>query len=98
MAAEGQIPKKEGLRMWRTDEHNGAFMKGGRGKCCGRVCLCSLVLVLVILISVITAFLRKLEPFFLFIIIYRDVFFSVTNDFYFYFLFYSLDKTTRCYF
>lgn len=59
MAAEGQIPKKEGLRMWRTDEHTGAFMKGGRGRCCGRVCCCSLILVLVILVSVVTAFLRE---------------------------------------
>jgi hypothetical protein len=59
MAAEGQIPKKEGLRMWRTDEHAGALMRGGRGKCCLRVCGCSIVLILVILVSVIAAFLRK---------------------------------------
>ena len=37
MAAEGQIPKKEGLRMWRADEHAGALTRGGKGRACGRI-------------------------------------------------------------
>ncbi|EGG12700.1 uncharacterized protein MELLADRAFT_76315 [Melampsora larici-populina 98AG31] len=28
MAAEGAIPEKAGLRMWRSDEHSGAFLRG----------------------------------------------------------------------
>ena len=59
MAAEGQIPKKEGLRMWRSDEHAGALMKGGRGRCCGRVCCCSIILVIVLLVSIIASFFRQ---------------------------------------
>lgn len=59
MAAEGQIPKKEGLRMWRSDEHAGALMKGGRLRCCGRVCCCSIILVILILVSIVAAFLRE---------------------------------------
>lgn len=59
MAAEGQIPKKEGLRMWRSDEHAGALLKGGRGRCCGRVCGCSIILVLVIVVGVIASFFRE---------------------------------------
>lgn len=58
MAAEGQIPKNAGLKMFRTDEHKGALMKGGRAKCCLRVCGCSLLLALIIVVSAIAAFLR----------------------------------------
>jgi hypothetical protein len=59
MAAEGQIPKKEGLRMWRSDEHAGALMKGGRGRCCGRVCGCSIILILIIFVSIVASFFRE---------------------------------------
>ncbi|KAL8292947.1 hypothetical protein RQP46_000641 [Phenoliferia psychrophenolica] len=58
MAAEGQIPKKEGLRMWRADEHAGALTRGGRGRACGRICCCSIILVLIILVSIIASFLH----------------------------------------
>ena len=45
--------------MWRSDEHKGAFTKGGRGRCCGRVCCCAIILVLIILISIVAAFFCK---------------------------------------
>lgn len=45
--------------MWRSDEHAGALMKGGKGRCCGRVCGCSIILVLIILVSIIASFFRE---------------------------------------
>ncbi|CEQ39921.1 SPOSA6832_01480, partial [Sporobolomyces salmonicolor] len=53
MAAEGQIPKKEGLRMWRKDEHAGALTRGGRARCCGRVLCCTIILVILIIVGIV---------------------------------------------
>ena len=58
MAAEGQIPKKEGLRMYRKDEHAGALTRGGRARCCGRVLCCTIMLVILILVGIVAAFFR----------------------------------------
>lgn len=58
MAAEGQIPKKEGLRMYRKDEHAGALTRGGRARCCGRVVCCTIMLVILILVGIVAAFFR----------------------------------------
>ncbi|KAK4705342.1 hypothetical protein P7C70_g853, partial [Phenoliferia sp. Uapishka_3] len=62
MAAEGQIPKKEGLRMWRADEHAGALTRGGKGRACGRICCCSIILVIIILVSIVASFLLWTRP------------------------------------
>ncbi|KAM0754026.1 hypothetical protein T439DRAFT_169808 [Meredithblackwellia eburnea MCA 4105] len=62
MVAEGQIPKKEGLKMYRADEHAGALFRGGKARCCGRVCVCSIILVLVILVSIVASFLLWTRP------------------------------------
>ncbi|KAM0792277.1 hypothetical protein ACM66B_004968 [Microbotryomycetes sp. NB124-2] len=62
MAAEGQIPKKEGLRLWRMDEHKGTFTRGGRGRCCGRVCCCALILALIVIVSIFAAFFLWVKP------------------------------------
>lgn len=58
LAAEGQIPKKEGLRMFRKDEHAGALTRGGRMRCCGRVFCCSIMLIVLILVGIVAAFFR----------------------------------------
>lgn len=34
--------------MWRNEEHKGSFTRGGRGKCFGRCCCCTLVIALLI--------------------------------------------------
>lgn len=60
LAAEGQIPKKEGLRMFRKDEHAGALTRGGRVRCCGRVFCCSVMLIILILVAIVAAFFREL--------------------------------------
>ncbi|KAK4058902.1 hypothetical protein OIO90_000348 [Microbotryomycetes sp. JL221] len=62
MAAEGQIPKKEGLRLWRIDEHKGTFTRGGRGRCCGRVCCCALILALIVIVGIFAAFFLWVKP------------------------------------
>ncbi|GAA5888040.1 hypothetical protein JCM6882_000259 [Rhodosporidiobolus microsporus] len=62
MAAEGQIPKKEGLRMWRKDEHAGAMTRGGRARCCGRVFCCFLILAVLILVGIVAAFFLWVKP------------------------------------
>lgn len=59
MAAEGQIPKKEGLRMWRSDEHRGTMLKGGRGRCCGRVCCCTIIIAIILIVGIVASFFRK---------------------------------------
>ncbi|GAA5868279.1 hypothetical protein JCM1840_005623 [Sporobolomyces johnsonii] len=62
MAAEGQIPKKEGLRMWRKDEHAGALTRGGRARCCGRVLCCTIILVILIIVGIVAAFFLWVRP------------------------------------
>ncbi|GAA6026994.1 hypothetical protein JCM8097_006024 [Rhodosporidiobolus ruineniae] len=62
MAAEGQIPKKEGLRMWRKDEHAGALTRGGRARCCGRVFCCTIFLAVLIVIAIVAAFFLWVKP------------------------------------
>ncbi|GAA5825462.1 hypothetical protein JCM10212_004838, partial [Sporobolomyces blumeae] len=62
MAAEGQIPKKEGLRMYRKDEHAGALTRGGRARCCGRVVCCTLMLVVLIVVGIVAAFFLWVKP------------------------------------
>ncbi|BGP22877.1 hypothetical protein JCM10295v2_001768 [Rhodotorula toruloides] len=62
LAAEGQIPKKEGLRMFRKDEHAGALTRGGRARCCGRVLCCSIMLIILILVGIVAAFFLWVRP------------------------------------
>ncbi|GJN88490.1 hypothetical protein Rhopal_001456-T1 [Rhodotorula paludigena] len=62
LAAEGSIPKKEGLRMFRKDEHAGALTRGGRARCCGRVFCCTLILVILILVGIVAAFFLWVKP------------------------------------
>ncbi|KAI8461524.1 hypothetical protein BY996DRAFT_8404662 [Phakopsora pachyrhizi] len=62
MAAEGAIPEKAGLRMWRSDEHSGAFTRGGKGKCCGRCCCCTTIVIAVIIVGIIAGFLLWFRP------------------------------------
>ncbi|GAA5871667.1 hypothetical protein JCM3774_003012 [Rhodotorula dairenensis] len=62
LAAEGQIPKKEGLRMFRKDEHAGALTRGGRMRCFGRVFCCSFMLILLILVGIVAAFFLWVKP------------------------------------
>ncbi|KDE08120.1 hypothetical protein MVLG_01601 [Microbotryum lychnidis-dioicae p1A1 Lamole] len=62
MAAEGQIPKKEGLRQWRTDEHKGTFTRGGKGRACCRVVCCIVLMFIIILVGVVTSFLLWTRP------------------------------------
>jgi len=61
MAAEGQIPKKDGLRLWRSEEHRGAMLKGGRAKCCGRWCCCLIIIVILLFVGIVASFFRKSE-------------------------------------
>jgi hypothetical protein len=56
-AAEGKIPKKEGLKMWRSDEHHGTFTAGGKRRTCMRCCCCTIVLALIIIVGVVASFL-----------------------------------------
>ena len=58
MAAEGQIPKKVGLKMYRKDEHAGALTRGGKARCCGRVVCCTIILVVLIIVGIVAAFFR----------------------------------------
>ncbi|GAA6006391.1 hypothetical protein JCM11491_004938 [Sporobolomyces phaffii] len=62
MAAEGQIPKKVGLKMYRKDEHAGALTRGGRARCCGRVVCCTLMLVVLIIVGIVAAFFLWVKP------------------------------------
>ncbi|GAA5835254.1 hypothetical protein JCM9279_004486 [Rhodotorula babjevae] len=62
LAAEGSIPKKEGLRMFRKDEHAGALTRGGRARCCGRVFCCTLILAILILVGIVAAFFLWVKP------------------------------------
>lgn len=56
-AAEGKIPKKEGLKMWRKDEHHGVFTRGGRGKTCLRCCGCTVIFAFILIVGIVAAFL-----------------------------------------
>lgn len=62
MAAEGQIPKKVGLKMYRKDEHAGALTRGGKARCCGRVVCCTIILVVLIIVSIVAAFFLWVKP------------------------------------
>ncbi|GAA5989393.1 hypothetical protein JCM10908_001289 [Rhodotorula pacifica] len=62
LAAEGQIKKKEGLRIFRKDEHAGALTRGGRARCCGRVFCCSVMLIVLILVGIVAAFFLWVKP------------------------------------
>lgn len=56
-AAEGNMPKKEALRIWRKDEHAGVFTAGGRRRTCMRCCCCTIIFALILVIGVVAAFL-----------------------------------------
>lgn len=56
-AAEGKIPKKEGLKMWRSDEHHGTFTRGGRAKTCLRCTCCTVICAFILIVGVCAAFL-----------------------------------------
>jgi len=56
-AAEGKIPKKEGLKMWRSDEHHGVFTAGGRRRAAMRCCCCTLIFAVILIVGIIAAFM-----------------------------------------
>jgi len=56
-AAEGKIPKKEGLKMWRSDEHHGTFTRGGKRKTCLRCCGCTILFTFILIVGIVAAFL-----------------------------------------
>lgn len=56
-AIEGQIPKKEGLKMWRADEHTGVFTAGGKGRAAMRCCCCTLIFAVILIVGIVAAFL-----------------------------------------
>lgn len=62
MAAEGVIPEKAGLRMWRSDEHSGAFTRGGKSRSCGRCCGCASIIILLTVLGIIAGFLLWVRP------------------------------------
>lgn len=62
MAAEGQIPKEVGLKMYRKDEHAGALTRGGKARCCGRVLCCTIMLVVLIIVGIVAAFFLWVKP------------------------------------
>ncbi|KAL7007024.1 hypothetical protein EMMF5_003250 [Cystobasidiomycetes sp. EMM_F5] len=61
-AAEGKIPKKEGLKMWRSDEHHGTFTRGGRAKTCLRCTCCTVICAFILIVGVCAAFLLWVRP------------------------------------
>ena len=56
-AAEGKIPKKEGLKMWRSDEHHGTFTQGGKRRTCIRCCCCTIIFAIILVAGIVAAFL-----------------------------------------
>ena len=56
-AAEGKIPKKEGLKMWRSDEHHGTFTQGGKRRTCVRCCCCTIIFAIILVAGIVAAFL-----------------------------------------
>jgi len=57
MAAAGEIPRKAGLRMWRSEEHEGTFTRGGRKRACGRCCCCTIIVAILVILGIVAAFL-----------------------------------------
>ncbi|KAH9454142.1 hypothetical protein Pst134EA_013229 [Puccinia striiformis f. sp. tritici] len=62
MAAEGAIPEKAGLRMWRSDEHSGAFTRGGKSQSCRRCCCCTLIVIILLIVGIVAGFLLWVRP------------------------------------
>ncbi|KNZ62924.1 hypothetical protein VP01_1207g7 [Puccinia sorghi] len=62
MAAEGAIPEKAGLRMWRSDEHSGAFTRGGKSQSCRRCCCCTFIVIILVIVGFIAGFLLWVRP------------------------------------
>lgn len=56
-AAAGEIPKKEALKMWRSDEHHGTFTAGGKGRAAMRCCCCTLIFAVILIVGIVAAFL-----------------------------------------
>ena len=56
-AAAGEIPKKEALKMWRSDEHHGTFTAGGKGRAAMRCCCCTLIFAVILIAGIVAAFL-----------------------------------------
>ncbi|KAK9894361.1 hypothetical protein P389DRAFT_95495 [Cystobasidium minutum MCA 4210] len=61
-AIEGQIPKKEGLKMWRSDEHQGIFTAGGKRRAAMRCCCCTLIFAFILVVGIVAAFLLWVRP------------------------------------
>ena len=57
LVRSGQLNKKAGLRMWRSEEHSGTFTRGGRGKTCLRCCCCTVLLAILLIIGIVAGFL-----------------------------------------
>ncbi|KAA1102565.1 hypothetical protein PGTUg99_017051 [Puccinia graminis f. sp. tritici] len=62
MAAEGAIPEKAGLRMWRSDEHSGAFTRGGKSQSCRRCCCCTTIVIVLLIVGIVAGFLLWVRP------------------------------------
>lgn len=61
-AAAGEIPKKEALKMWRSDEHHGTFTAGGKGRAAMRCCCCTLIFAVILIVGIVAAFLLWVRP------------------------------------
>jgi len=56
-------PKSTGdLRMWRQDHHGNLWTKGGRGRCIGRFCCCTIMVTILLLVSIVLTLAIFLRP------------------------------------
>ncbi|KIJ41232.1 hypothetical protein M422DRAFT_31846 [Sphaerobolus stellatus SS14] len=56
-------PKSTGdLRMWRQDHHGNLWAKGGRGRCIGRFCCCSIMTAILLIVSIVLTLALFLRP------------------------------------
>ncbi|KAF8586508.1 hypothetical protein K439DRAFT_1408619 [Ramaria rubella] len=56
-------PKSTGdLRMWRHDQNGNLWIKGGRGRCIGRFCCCTIMIAILLLVSIVLTLAIFLRP------------------------------------
>ncbi|KAF8485601.1 hypothetical protein JB92DRAFT_1538974 [Gautieria morchelliformis] len=56
-------PKSTGdLRMWRHDRQGNLWTKGGRGRCIGRFCCCTIMIVILLFVSIVLTLAVFLRP------------------------------------
>ncbi|KIJ16917.1 hypothetical protein PAXINDRAFT_168354 [Paxillus involutus ATCC 200175] len=59
-ATTGSRPRD--LRHWRYEHHGALWTKGGRGRCIGRFCCCTLMIVVFLIISIFLALALWIRP------------------------------------